>query len=236
MSQDLSMIIVDANGVQCAVAHEATANSNGEAQVLVRFQSGEQVLLPRELLRQQEDGRYRLTGGAEKLLGEYDINKQTNSLQKQTNDLVSNGRSRSTVGDLPEEQELVVPVFDEFVNIETRIAEKGKVEVRKTVHERTEVVDQPLFSEEVEIERITINRPLEEAVGARYEGDTLVIPLLEEVLVIQKQLVLREEVHIKKLRKEMHDPQEVLLRTEEVNIVRKPSAGSDFVSDESLEE
>jgi uncharacterized protein (TIGR02271 family) len=236
MSQDLSMIIVDANGVQCAVAHEATADSNGEAQVLVRFQSGEQVLLPRELLRQQEDGRYRLTGSVEKLLGEYAINKQTDSLQEQTGDFVSNGRSRSSVGSLPEEQELVIPIVDEFANVETRVVETGKVEVHKTVHERTEVVDQPLFSEEVEIERVTINRPLEEAVGARYEGDTLVIPLLEEVLVIQKQLVLREEVHIKKLRKEMHDPQEVLLRTEEVNVVRKPSASADFVKDESVEE
>jgi len=236
MPQDQSMIIVDANGVQRAVAYEATADSKGEAQILVRFQSGEQVLLPRELLRLQEDGRYRLAGNVEQLLAEYDINKQTGSSQGQTTDLVSNGRSRSTVGDLSEEQELVIPIVDEFVNVETRVAETGKVEVRKTVHERTEVVDQPLFSEEVEIERVTINRPLEEAVGARYEGDTLVIPLLEEVLVIQKQLVLREEVHIKKLRKEMHDPQEVLLRTEEVNIVRKPSAGSDFVSDESLEE
>jgi stress response protein YsnF len=79
--------------------------------------------------------------------------------------------------------------------------------------------------EEVEIERVAVNRVIDEAVPVRYEGDTTIISLLEEVLVVEKRLVLREEIHIKKLRKEVHNPQEVLLREEQVEIVR--TAGND---------
>jgi stress response protein YsnF len=79
--------------------------------------------------------------------------------------------------------------------------------------------------EEVEVERVAINRVIDEAVPIRYEGDTTIIPLLEEILVIEKRLVLREEIHIKKTRREVHNPQEVLLRDEQVEIVRKAGNG-----------
>jgi uncharacterized protein (TIGR02271 family) len=127
-------------------------------------------------------------------------------------------------------EEMVIPVVDEEVTIQTRQRQSGIVEIRKTVHERTETVDQPLLSEAVEVERVTINRIVEEPVSVRQEGDTMIIPLLEEVLVVEKRLLLREEVHIKKLRREVHDPQEVLLREERVEIVRK--AGSDRHQDQ----
>jgi stress response protein YsnF len=93
-------------------------------------------------------------------------------------------------------------------------------------------VDQLLHAEEVEIERVAINRIVEEPLPIRHEGDTTIIPLLAEVLVIEKRLVLREEVHIRKLRKEVHDPQEVLLREERVEIVRKPGSGQDLRQDD----
>jgi uncharacterized protein (TIGR02271 family) len=118
-------------------------------------------------------------------------------------------------------EELVIPVTEETVTVQTRQRQSGVVEIRKTVHERTEVVDPPLHSEEVEVERVAINRIVEAPVPVRQEGDTTIIPLLEEVLVVEKRLLLREEVHIKKLRKEVHEPQEVLLREERVEIVRK---------------
>lgn len=123
-----------------------------------------------------------------------------------------------------EELPLVIPVTEERATVEKRVRETGRVEIRKSVHERVEVVDQPLHSDEVEIERVAINRVIEEPVAVRYEGDTTIIPLLEEVLVVEKRLVLREEVRIRKVRKEVHDPQEVLLREEQVDIVRKPAS------------
>ncbi len=54
----------------------------------------------------------------------------------------------------------------------------------------------------------------------RQEGDTLIVPLLEEVLVVQKQLLLKEEVHISKKRTEQHHPEQVTLRSEQVSVER----------------
>jgi stress response protein YsnF len=43
------------------------------------------------------------------------------------------------------------------------------------------------------------------------------------VLVVEKKLVLREEVHVKRVRKEVHDSREVTLREERVEVARRPS-------------
>jgi len=116
----------------------------------------------------------------------------------------------------------VIPVLSEKIKVETRRHESAVI-IHKTVEQRTEIVDQPLQSEEVEIERISVNRIVEAPIPIRYEGDTMIISLLEEVLVVEKRLLLREEVHIRKLHKEVHDPQEVLLREEHVEITRNNS-------------
>jgi stress response protein YsnF len=209
------MIVVDQNGVEGTVVHEATLTSNPETQVLVRFQNGQQVIVARELLNRQEDGRYHLAASVEELAADTATRGQAEPAY-----LTSTASSENATEELP----LVIPVTEERVIIGTRLFETGRVELRKTVHERTEVIDQLRHIEEVEIERVAVNRLIDEPIPIRHEGDTMIIPLLEEVLVVEKRLVLREEVHVKKLRKEVHDPQEVQLREERVEVIRKPSS------------
>jgi stress response protein YsnF len=55
----------------------------------------------------------------------------------------------------------------------------------------------------------------------------MIIPLLEEVLVVEKRLVLREEVHVKRVQHEVQESKSVLLRTEQVDITRRPGGRSD---------
>lgn len=116
----------------------------------------------------------------------------------------------------------VIPVVAEEATVQKRKRTTGSVAIRKSVHERTEVVDPALQSEEVTVERVSINRIVEAPVPVRQEGDTTIISLLEEVLVVEKRLMLREEVRITRVHKEIHDPQEVQLREEHVEIVRTP--------------
>jgi uncharacterized protein (TIGR02271 family) len=125
---------------------------------------------------------------------------------------------------IPEDKDAadVIPVLSETINIE-KLTHESAVTIHKTVDQRTEVVDLPLQSEEVEVERVPVNRIVEAPIPVRYEGDTMIISLLEEVLVVEKRLVLREEVHIRKLHTEVHDPKEVLLREEHVEITRDSS-------------
>jgi uncharacterized protein (TIGR02271 family) len=193
------MIVLDKNGLQGTFDELERTSANGSSHVLIRFQSGQQVAVPREMLIQQADGRYTLKVSVEELMAVHGE---------------GNGQE---IG-----QEIVIPVVEEIATVQKRAVEAGTVEIRKTVHERTEVIDVPLHSEEVEIERVNVNRIVDEPVQVRHEGDTMIIPLLEEVLVVEKKLVLREEVHVKRVRKEVHESREVTLREERVEVARRP--------------
>ena len=115
---------------------------------------------------------------------------------------------------------VVVPVVAEEVSVGKRRVETGTVRVRKTVRTTERVVDEPLTREEVVVEQVAINREIDEAVGPRQEGDTLIVPLLEEVLVVRKQLILREEVRITRRKVEHRAPETVSLRVEEATVER----------------
>lgn len=204
MLQGTNMIVVDRNGLQ-GVAEAHHANAGRDEQVLVHFENDIRIVLPRELLRQQDDGRYYL----DLTVAEYQAG---DGLQVQQE--MDRG-----VG---EESTYVLPVTQEDLTVGKQRVETGSVKIHKSVQERVEVVDEPLQSEEVDIERVTINRPIDEPPAVRHEGDILIIPLLEEVLFVEKRLVLREEIRIKKVQKEIHAPQQVTLRQEQVEIERQP--------------
>lgn len=219
--------VVDKNGVRGTIVQGDIQGdphgqsdpqlATGNGKLLVQFQNGEQIVVPRELFIRHSDGDYHLPVSVEELMADQRSRRQEARVTSQ------NAESKIGVDDT----QLVVPVVEERVKAETRTVETGVVEIRKRVHERTEVVDQPLHSEEVEIERVPVNRVVTEPMSIRYEGETTIIPLLEEVLVVEKRLLLREEVHIRKVHKEVHNPQEVLLREERVEITRRPATGQE---------
>jgi uncharacterized protein (TIGR02271 family) len=185
--------------------------------VLVRFQNGKEVFVPRRMLIHHEAGHYYLPINIEALLAEQE-NGGSNRLMQQAAGVATEGITAGVEAGQP----LIIPVIEERVNVQKREQLSGIVEIHKTVNERTQTVDEPLLSQEVEVERVAINRFVDEAVPVRYEDDTTIIPLLEEVLVVEKRLLLREEVHIKTVRRELHNPQEITLREERVEVVRRP--------------
>ncbi len=58
----------------------------------------------------------------------------------------------------------------------------------------------PLFREDCDVQRVEVKRIIDKPVEIRQDGDTLIIPLMEEVLVVERRLMLREELHIKRRR------------------------------------
>jgi uncharacterized protein (TIGR02271 family) len=205
------MIVYDKNGLEGIVYEEQTLSSDHNGQVLITFPGEEQVLVPRELLIRQGDGNYHLPVTLAELRSGTSSHTRTGMVEQ---------TGEKTLGD----GTLVIPVVEESVNVQKRMVETGVVQIHKTVRERTEVVDQPLQSEQVEIERVPVNRIVDDVIPVRHEGDTMIISLLEEVLVVEKRLMLREEVHVKKLRTEFHDPKEMILREEQLEVVRKPAS------------
>ena len=116
-----------------------------------------------------------------------------------------------------------VNVLEEQAKVEKKFVEKGKVRIIKKVNEETETVTVPVTSEEATIEKIPVNKIIEKAPQVRYEGDTMIIPVVKEVIVVEKKLMLVEEVHVKKHIIEKQDKRTIPLRKEELIIERIPS-------------
>src|SRR5688500_7704195 len=102
----------------------------------------------------------------------------------------------------PDGEEIVVPLIEEGLTVDKRWMEAGEVVIRKQVETTSEVLPVEIEYEEVRIDRVPVNRVLAygEQTASRQEGDTLIVPVVEEEVVVSKRLVLREEVHITKLR------------------------------------
>jgi uncharacterized protein (TIGR02271 family) len=116
----------------------------------------------------------------------------------------------------------VIPVIAEEVAIGKREVEVGRVRITKTVREEEQTIDEPVMREDVTVERRTVNQYVDEPQSVRHEGDTMIVPLVEEVLVIEKRLLLREELHITKRKLEERHAETVTLRREEAHVERIP--------------
>jgi len=97
--------------------------------------------------------------------------------------------------------EAVLPLVQEDLIVGKRRVETGRVRVSVGTHIEERMVRETLRSERTELERVPIGRELAdgEAVPAmRQEADgTVVVPVLEEVLVVERRLVLKEEIRMR---------------------------------------
>lgn len=114
----------------------------------------------------------------------------------------------------------VIPIIQEEIVVDKYVVEKGKVRVSKRISQHEEIIDEPLFHEEVKIERVPINKIIDAAPPVRQEGDMMIIPVVEEQVFVQKRLVLVEELRVRKQVIETHQPQTVTLLKEQVEIER----------------
>lgn len=195
MSEAESVLIVDATGLSFKAWLKPAVDDEGDARVVLQLTDGTRFLVARDLLTPTGDGRYGLNVG----LREY---------------------ARQASSGRQEDELAVIPLVEETLRVEKRTVERGRVQVSKRVIEREETVDVPLHQEQIEVERVSINRPVTEPAPVRHEGDTVVIPLYEEVLVVTKQLMLVEEVRVSRRRSERREPQQVVLRREEAVVER----------------
>ena len=123
-----------------------------------------------------------------------------------------------------EKQEVAtIPVVQEEAWVEKRIVDTGRgVRIHKTVAEHPCRIDERLLRDDVEVHHVPVDRivPLDQAPATRYEGDTLVVPILEEVLVVERRLRIKEELHITRTRREEHHVDTLMLKSEQVSVER----------------
>ena len=121
----------------------------------------------------------------------------------------------------------VVPVLAEELEVQKRRVETGTVRLTKVVHEREVQVDEPLWREEVEVTRVPMQRVVEGPTPVREDNGTTILAVVEEVLVVEKRWMLREEIHICQQRSETHQPQQITLRSEDIQVEHVPHADED---------
>lgn len=100
-----------------------------------------------------------------------------------------------------------IPLVEERLKVTTRPIEAGTVRVQKRVEEVEESLTVPVVHDDVEVQRVAVNKPLNAPAQPRQEGDWLVVPVMKEVLVVEKRLMLVEEVRIR--RRQVTEQQEV---------------------------
>lgn len=118
--------------------------------------------------------------------------------------------------------ETTIPLAQEEAVVEKRRVETGRVRVSTTVREDIAEVDEEAISEHIEVTRVPVGRWVDAPPPERREGDTVILPVVEEVVVVEKRLRLVEEVHLTRRRESRPVHQEVPLRREEVTIERLP--------------
>jgi hypothetical protein len=57
---------------------------------------------------------------------------------------------------------------------------------------RDHLIDEAIAYETVEIERVATGQPIEAVPPVREQGDVTVIPVVEEILFIEKRFILKE--------------------------------------------
>lgn len=120
----------------------------------------------------------------------------------------------------------VIPVVEERAVILKRKKLTGGLRVRTVIRESEEVINEPLTTDAVEVERVPLGDWVEAPVPVRQEGETTIITLLEEVAVVEKRLRATEEVRITRRRTTRQAAQHVTLRREEAVVERLDAAGT----------
>ncbi len=123
------------------------------------------------------------------------------------------------MSELPEREE-TIPLAEERIEIGKREVERGRVVVRTRIEEREELAEAALQQEDVIVERVPCGVPVEAPPPVREEDGVLIVPVLEERLVVTTELVLKEEIRITKRSRTEVVREPVRLRSERAEVVR----------------
>jgi hypothetical protein len=159
----------------------------------VRLEDGREITVPSELLEAQRDGSFYLHSGP---------------AARQANVTSSPVTANSAPSPLPPQPPVARPE-------PARMAEPAPP-MANTPESVQVPSGEPLFREDCEIERVPVRRLLDRPAETRQEGDTLIVPLMEEVWVVEKRLLLREELHITRRKNQITDSHARALRREEL--------------------
>jgi uncharacterized protein (TIGR02271 family) len=124
-----------------------------------------------------------------------------------------------------------IPLLDEELRVEKQSVATGKVRVRTLVENVEEIARAELTEERVEVTRVPVGREVRTAPAVRDEGGVLIVPVMEEVLVVEKRLILKEELHIRRHAAKQDVEVPVTLRKQRAVIERVVNEGHTYAEE-----
>ena len=89
-----------------------------------------------------------------------------------------------------------VPLVEEHLSITKREVETDRVRVRTVVDAEEVLVEETIRTGHVEVARVATDREVATAPAPYEDGDTLVISVVEERVVVEKRLFVVEELRV----------------------------------------
>jgi uncharacterized protein (TIGR02271 family) len=114
-------------------------------------------------------------------------------------------------------------LLEEELSVDKDTVETGRVRVRVVTHEHDETVEVPLTARRVEVERVPVGREVDAIPPRRQEGDTTIVPVVEEVVVLSRKLVLKEEIRLKLVESTEQYRESVTLHRQDAVVERIPT-------------
>lgn len=129
----------------------------------------------------------------------------------------------------------VIPLIEEVADVSKRTRVTGTVTLEKQIEVSQYEVSEVLQRRDVSVTKVPKDLVVDPAnpPQVRTENGVTIIPVLEEVLVVEKRLMLREELHIRHELSETLSTQNITLRSEIVVVKRDAfGPGADAATDE----
>ena len=117
-------------------------------------------------------------------------------------------------------EDLHIPLHVEEVSVSRREIEKGNVQIALITGAREQLIDEELTHVRVEIERVPIGRTIEVVPPIGQEEDITIIPVVEEVVVVERRLVLKEEIRVRRVSTKEQHQETVVLHQQEADVTR----------------
>lgn len=116
--------------------------------------------------------------------------------------------------------DLTLQVVEETLDVAKHRVVTGTVRVSTTTEVVEEIAQFELDRYRVQVTRVPVGRVVEAQPLARSEGDTTIVPVVEERFVVVKQLFLKEELHIRHVVERETGSEPVTLRRQRVTVER----------------
>jgi uncharacterized protein (TIGR02271 family) len=89
-------------------------------------------------------------------------------------------------------------LVEEALRVDKREVTSGRVRIETVTDTVEELARATLDEETVEVTRVPIGREVSAAPAVRTEDGVVIVPVMEEIVIVEKRLVLKEELHIRR--------------------------------------